>query len=106
MVVSVVEALSIRIQKGSLYLPHSLYQHYFDGLQSVILLLRESSLYILPVRHPGGGGLLMKIRNARGDRVVHADEFFRDHALDEKFSDNQQYPVHWDNDNAALVVHF
>jgi hypothetical protein len=56
----------------------------------------------MPVRHAGGGGLLLKIRNRQGDRVVHAREFFRDHALDETL--DQEVPVHWDNDNAALVA--
>ena len=95
---------TIRIRNSSLYLPYALYQNYFSGLDAVILLLHESRLLILPVRHPGGGGLLMKVRNLQGDRVIHALEFFRDHDIDDTL--DQEYPVRWDSENAALIIDF
>jgi hypothetical protein len=93
---------TVHIRDGSLYFSRALYDAYFEGLESVILHERAGKLLIMPVRHLAGGGLLLKIRNRQGDRVVHAREFFRDHALDETL--DQDIPVLWDNDNAALVM--
>ena len=93
---------TLRIRNGSLYLDLELYQCYFKDLESVILLRQSEKVLILPVMHPGGGGTLIKIRNARGDRVIHAQEFFRDHGLDE-FVD-QILPAQWNAEMAALEI--
>ncbi len=93
---------TLRIRNGSLYLDLELYQTYFKGLDSVILLRQNGKVLMMPVMHPGGGGMLIKIRNARGDRVIHAQEFFRDQGLDE-FID-QILPAHWNAEMAALEI--
>jgi hypothetical protein len=46
---------------------------------------------------------LLKQRNVRGDRVIHAQEFFRSNGLPEEF-ESQTVSVHWSHDAAALVV--
>jgi len=102
MVESAGKSPSIRIRNGSLYLDLELYQTYFKGLESVILLRQNGKILILPVMHPGGGGTLIKIRNARGDRVIHAQEFFRDHGFDE-FVD-QVLSARWNAGMAALEI--
>ena len=71
------------LKRGGLYISRAIYDRYFAGLQTVILLRRENDLLILPVRHPAGGGYLLKLRNGAGDRVVNAPDFFREHGVDD-----------------------
>lgn len=92
----------IHVRNGNLYLNASLYERYFPALHSVMLMKRDYTLFILPVMNAGAGGLLLKIRNAQGDRVIHAQEFFRVHGLDEQF--DQMLSVSWDEESASLVV--
>lgn len=92
----------IQIRMGNLYLEGSVYTRYFAGMESVILLRRQDKLLILPVRHAAAGGLLLKVRNPQGDRVVHAQEFLRDQGLDEQ--QEWTLPVRWNSQSAALVA--
>jgi hypothetical protein len=41
---------------------------------TAIALVRGEELWIMPVSHPGAGGLLLKLRNSRGDRSVFVQE--------------------------------
>lgn len=91
----------VRICKGSLYLENNLYETYFNGLSTAVLLMRDKQIVLLPVHHEAGGGLLMKIRNAQGDRVIHAQEFFTEHYLDEL---ETELPAVWDNELAGLKL--
>ena len=92
----------IEIRGGSIYVEAGLYATYFSGLESIILFKQEEKLLLLPVRHTAAGGLLLKVRNPHGDRVVHAQEFLRDQGIDE----HQEWvlPVQWDSRSAALVA--
>ncbi len=93
----------LRLQNGSLYMSFECYEKYFKGLGSVILVNRDNQLLVMPVHNEAGGGLLMKIRNARGDRVIHAQEFLAFHSLE-----NVDKEVHgrWDSGLSALVLDF
>lgn len=93
---------SVEIARGGLYLAHALYTRWFDGLESVVLLRSGEALQIVPVRHAAAGGYLLKQRNARGDRVIHAPDFFREHGLAE--DPGRMLPGHWDETAAAFVV--
>jgi len=42
---------------------------------TAIVLLRGDELWLMPVSHPGAGGVLLKYRNPRGDRSVLIQEF-------------------------------
>lgn len=42
---------------------------------TVIALVKEEELWIMPVSHKGAGGLLLKYRNPKGDRSVLLQEF-------------------------------
>lgn len=92
----------IRIRRGSLLFDAALYERYFRGLDGVILLRRDGDLLILPVRHTAAGGYLMKLRSARGERVVTAVDFFRDNGLDD--TDERRLRVGWSSDLSALVA--
>ena len=92
----------IHIRNGNLYLDASLYEQYFPQIHSVILLKRDRALLLLPVTNAGAGGLLLKIRNAREDRVIHAQEFCRVHGIDEHFA--QMVSASWDEKSAGLMI--
>jgi len=91
----------LRIHRGSLYLSHEHYEKYFNGLDAVILVMQDAKMLLMPVHNEAGGGLLMKIRNAQGDRVVHAQEFLMFHGMDEV---DAELTGSWDSDRCALVL--
>ena len=91
------------VASANLYLAREACERYLPGIESVALLSRDAQLLILPLTRESGGGLLLKIRNARGDRVIHAQEFFRVHGYAETPAP-QRVAMHWDGDAAALVL--
>lgn len=91
---------TVELRRGSLYLSSDVYERYFQDLAAVILLRRENDLLILPVRHAAGGGYLLKLRNAAGDRVVNAMDFFREHGFED--ADEATLTVAWSTSDAAL----
>jgi len=93
----------ISIAQGNLYLSRELCETYLRGAVSVALLAREQNVLIVPLTQQSGGGLLLKQRNARGDRVIHAQEFFRDQGFLEDFEERSA-AVLWSSEAAALVV--
>lgn len=93
----------VSVVRGNLYLTRETCDTYFPGIQSVALIAREEAVMIVPLTQESGGGLLLKIRNARGDRVIHAQEFFRAQGLIEDFHE-RTVPVRWSSESAALVV--
>lgn len=56
-------------QQGSLHIEAAIAQTYFPH-NGLVALLRGPELWLLPIRGPAAGGLLLKQRNARGDRSV------------------------------------
>jgi hydrogenase maturation protease len=94
---------NISVARGNLYLPKEICDAYLPGVESVALLMRDGQVMIMPLTQQSAGGLLLKQRNARGDRVIHAQEFFRSRELAEDF-DMRTVPVHWNQESAALVV--
>jgi hypothetical protein len=95
-------ASAVSLKRGGLYLSCDVYDRYFAGLESVILLRRDQDLCILPVRHAAAGGYLLKLRNKAGDRVVHAPDFFREHGIDEGTA--LELSVVWSTEQGALVA--
>ena len=66
----------------------------------------------MTMSHPDAGqmhptrqhsSLLLNVRDARGDRVVHAQEFLRPRGLAEDFEE-REYPVYWIAELQALAV--
>lgn len=93
---------TITLKSGALYMTCDIYDRYFAGLETVILLRRDNDLCILPVRHAAAGGYLLKLRNKAGDRVVHAPDFFREYGVDEATILNLS--VVWSSERGALVA--
>lgn len=79
---------SIQVRAGRLHIPGEVYDAWLSGCPAVALLAREGQWLLLPLL-AGAGGLQIKLRNLRGDRVVEAQEFLRaqglgdDHAAQE-----------------------
>lgn len=93
----------ISVARGNFYLTREICDTYLAGAASVALLTRADQVLIVPLMQQSAGGLLLKQRNARGDRVIHAQEFFRNAGLPEEF-EPRTIPVHWSPDSAALVI--
>jgi hypothetical protein len=90
----------LRIRDGSVYIDAVLCERFLHGIQSVAILSEERSVYLIPLRADGSGGYLLKIRNARGDRVVHCAEFMQ--RLGIRGCNELQRPVTWDSTRHAL----
>ncbi len=93
---------TLAVKRGSLYLSRALYDRYFAGVEAVILLARDGDLLVLPVRHAAGGGYFLKLRNAAGDRVVQAGDFFQAHGIGDDAE--LTLPVAWDQNVAGLCA--
>ena len=93
---------TVTVARGNLYLSRTVCESYFEGLDGIVLQRRADDLLVLPVRHAASGGYVLKYRNARGDRVVSAADFFRIHGLDDERE--LQAPARWDRSAAALLV--
>ncbi len=97
------ERQTIEIRDGVVYFDSELYNSHFQQLETVMLLLREPCLWILPVQHrSGGSGLLMEVLHANGHRTVNAGQFLRANRL-ERIMNGSVY-VHWDEEADALCV--
>lgn len=92
---------TVRIQNGSLYLDADVYAEFFGGRDSVAVLPRDGHIALFPLSQGSAGGSLAKIRNARGDRVIHARELLRGIAVDD--SDSHELAARWDQELAALT---
>jgi hydrogenase maturation protease len=92
----------VRLAGGDLFFDHVLYQRHLQGTASVALVRNAQQVIIFPLHAVEHGGLLLKQRNSRGDRIVHAQAFFRDNAL----NDSAALPLDavWDARRSALVV--
>ena len=94
---------SAGVSAGDLHLSREACARYLPGIESVALLSREERVLVVPLTRESGGGLLLKVRNARGDRVIHAQEFFRNHGYAEDFTP-RRVTLRWDESAAALVL--
>jgi len=88
------------LKNGNLYLDSELYETYFSAINSVVLLKKDATFLLMPVQQ-AGGGLLFKIKNAKGDRIVHAIEFFQQHGIE--VEEEKVLDVEWSAELAALT---
>jgi hypothetical protein len=97
----------LTLRRGTLRIDGATYERYFAGCPSVILLPRDGRLLILPVASLGGGGNIVKVVNARGDRGVAAADLFRELGLCEDCLEGDgeaTYEAYWSSEQAGLVV--
>lgn len=83
--------------QGYLHLPAALAQRYFPT-DLLVVLLQADEIWLVPLRGPAAGDLLLKQRNARGDRSVLIWE-----ALPPATSPGYRSAV-WDATNGVLRV--
>lgn len=96
------ESVSVRLENGSLYLDADVYAAFFGSRDSVAVLSRDEQIALFPLSPDGVGGSFAKIKNARGDRVIHARELLRGLDLDD--SESHELIARWDPELAALVL--
>ncbi len=92
---------TVRVQNGSLYLDAEVYAEFFGGRDTVAVLPRDGGIALFPLSRGSAGGSLAKIRNARGDRVIHARELLR--GVRGEDSDSHELAARWDQELAALT---
>ena len=92
----------VTVRRGSLYLDRATCDRYFAGLETIILIADGPDLVILPVRHAAAGGYLLKRRNAAGDRVVNAGDFFRSHCVGD--DDVVETQASWSTEKGGLIA--
>ncbi|MBU6450367.1 MAG: hydrogenase maturation protease [Cyanobacteria bacterium REEB67] len=95
-------AASVRLTRGKIYLESPLFEKYFSGHETVALIEREGKFVLLPVFSGAQGGLMIKLINARGDRLVDAVDFFRRFNLD--LENSLDCPVAWNSEMAGMVI--
>ena len=94
---------NIRIAKGSLYLSSELCQLYLPDISAIALLIRDNQVFLLPLHSTTAGGILLKMRNAHGDRVAHALEFLLSIGIDAD-SPEQTCTARWITEIAGLQL--
>jgi hypothetical protein len=97
-----VESREIELRDGRLHITHAVYEELFEACVAVALLVREDGWWLLPLRG-GAGGLQMKVRNARGDRVIESQEFFRSQGLDDS-ADAQTFALRFDAAQGGFLL--
>ena len=92
----------VSVRDGSVYLPAVVVETYFRGISSLVVLIRDGTLMILPVHQATAGGCLLKLRNAAGDRVAQARDVFQDQGL--LGLNLTDLPANWVSDQGALCA--
>ena len=93
----------VTIRHGSIHLPRELCDAHLADACSVALIVRDGRALLLPLMRGSAGGILLKIRNAHGDRVLHAAEFLREHGLADDFAE-RRFSVAWLPEMSALLI--
>ena len=88
---------------GRVLVPHETYALYLGGVDSAALIERDGQVLLLPLRGPVAGGMLLKQRNLRGDRVMVASDFLTQLGLD-PFAPEIEFEVRWVADAGALLI--
>ena len=72
----------VELRAGRLHITQEVYQRLMPDCSALALLVRGGQWFLVPLRS-GAGGLQIKVRNVRGDRVVESQEFFREQGLED-----------------------
>lgn len=76
----------VQLRQGRLYIARAVHDGTLQRCAAVALVARDGVWWLLPLLG-GAGGLQVKLRNAAGDRVVEAQEFFRAQGLEDDAPD-------------------
>mgnify|MGYP001792883952 CR=1 FL=1 len=86
---------------GSLRLPAEVARRHFPS-DALVAVPQAAELWLLPLTGPEGGGLLLKQRNARGDRSTLIWEALEACPTDRRPTGTRA--ARWDDTNGALRV--
>ena len=92
-----------RIGDGRVLLSRATCDRYLAGAGSAVLLERDGQVFLVPLGGPCAGGLLLKQRNAQGDRVLLAEEFLDRRGLG-RFCVERVFALRWADDAGALLI--
>jgi hypothetical protein len=84
---------------GYLLIPRSVAARFFPS-DSAVATRRGTEVWLLPTRGNAAGGLLLKQRNAAGDRAVLLAPFLPEDTL------AGSWPAIWDDGEGALRIHY
>lgn len=93
----------VRIGDGRVLLSRALCDAHLAGATGAALLERDGRVYLVPLAVPGAGGLLLKQRNARGDRALNATDFLAGCGLG-PFAPERGFAAHWVDEAGALWI--
>jgi predicted NAD/FAD-dependent oxidoreductase len=93
----------VRIGDGRVLLPRALCEHHLAGAAAAALLQRDGQVFLVPLAATSAGGMLLKQRNAEGDRVLLATDFLSDRGLG-RFTPEREFSVRWVDDAGALLI--
>ncbi len=92
-----------RIGDGRVLLSRATCERYLAGAGSAVLLEREGLVFLVPLGGPSASGMLLKQRNAQGDRVLLAEEFLAARGLG-RFATERSFDLRWVDEVGALLI--
>ena len=94
---------TVTVGGGRVLVPVETYDLYLAGVASAALIERDGQIFLLPLLGPVAGGMLLKQRNLRGDRVILASDFLTERGLD-PFAAESEFNVRWVAEAGALLI--
>jgi hypothetical protein len=76
-------SLHLRLHRNHLYIEASIFEMHLAPTSSFALVREGADLLIFPIASTEAGGFFVKQINMRGDRAIHAADFFRLHEIDD-----------------------
>jgi hypothetical protein len=93
----------VRIGDGRVLIDRATCALYLADAPAAALVERDGQVFLVPLSGPMAGGMLLKQRNAAGDRVLLATDFLADRGLG-RFSTEREFPVRWAADAGGLLI--
>jgi hypothetical protein len=93
----------VLIGDGRVVLSRETCELYLGGATTAALVERDGQSYLVPLGGPTAGGMLLKQRNAQGDRVLLATDFLTERGLG-RFTAERAFDVRWVAEAGALLI--
>jgi len=93
----------VQVGDGRVMVPRATHDLYLAGAVAAALVEREGQVFLVPLNGPTAGGMLLKQRNAAGDRVLLATEFLNQRGLG-RFTPERACPVRWVAEAGGLLI--
>ncbi|MFM7505604.1 MAG: hypothetical protein ACKO3M_03395 [Rubrivivax sp.] len=93
----------VRVGDGRVLIDRNTCALYLADAPAAALVERDGQVYLVPLSGPVAGGMLLKQRNAAGDRVLLATDFLAERGLG-RFSAERDYAVRWVAEAGGLLI--